>query len=346
MSISTQLQELSNCKTNIKGAIANKGVDMTNVTFTDYPAKISEIEISAETVVYDYGTWNSDYAYATYIPSGASITFDDSYITLNGGGAVPQLGFTLKDEDVGRMVYMLIKPTTYSTTLSSVYRFGMGYQSTAVTSSDGGTETASARSIPYSSGAMVDPALVGIPALEKYIKIFVGASQIANVYKIWLGEKYIAPATEETTWTYKTGNLVKMTSNSAPSPFKATYKTSGGTVSGSAYQAFDNGTSTSLQVSYPNAADLYVQLDFGKSIKVGKFTYNMTASGQSTYSNYVKGIKADGSTVNLKSNTTCSGTVTVTDGNEYTGIRFGCTGRTDLIFNFKELQITEWYEAS
>lgn len=44
MSISEQLTEINNVKQGIKSAIINKGINMDNVPFTEYPSKISEIQ--------------------------------------------------------------------------------------------------------------------------------------------------------------------------------------------------------------------------------------------------------------------------------------------------------------
>ena len=205
--IAEQLVQVNTTKHQMKAAIENKGIDMTDVPLTSYATKINEIELNQITPIYSYGTWNSDYPYATYIPSGASITFNDSTIKMVGGGAVPQIGFTLKDEDVGRMFYALIMPSTWSNSSSSNYRFGMGYQSTAVTSSSGGSTSSDSRIVPYHSLSVVAPSIIGLPALKKYVKIFVGSAQTANVYKIWLGEKYVALPEEESTWVSKTGEL-------------------------------------------------------------------------------------------------------------------------------------------
>lgn len=43
MAISDLLIQVNNVKLAIKNALINKGVDMANVPFTDYPSKISEI---------------------------------------------------------------------------------------------------------------------------------------------------------------------------------------------------------------------------------------------------------------------------------------------------------------
>ena len=47
MSLIDNLNAINNCKEGIKNALINKGVDMTNVSFSDYAKKINELQLES-----------------------------------------------------------------------------------------------------------------------------------------------------------------------------------------------------------------------------------------------------------------------------------------------------------
>lgn len=73
-------------------------------------------------------------------------------------------------------------------------------------------------------------------------------------------------------WTYKTGNFVTMTSNSAPAPKTVNDYSAlpdGGAISGAEYLVYDNNTGSYRQKSTGwGGTRIGSQLNFGKSIKV------------------------------------------------------------------------------
>lgn len=113
-------------------------------------------------------------------------------------------------------------------------------------------------------------------------------------------------------WKLKTGNLVKMTSNSAPSPFTASSK---GWSSGSAWHAFDGDTGSYMASNSPNeTGDITSTLMFGQEVKIAEITAWIAYGGpvldgdwdgdgvtDSGNYNWLKfyGIKADGTQVLL-----------------------------------------------
>ena len=123
-------------------------------------------------------------------------------------------------------------------------------------------------------------------------------------------------------WKYKTGNLVKMTSNSAPSPFTASKKgwPSDG---GIAYNAFDGDLGTYMNSNNPQAdGDITSTLMFGQEIRIAEITA-WIGHGGPVFDNYdepeegvaggwgagnknflkLYGIKADGTEILLATHT-------------------------------------------
>lgn len=146
-------------------------------------------------------------------------------------------------------------------------------------------------------------------------------------------------------WTLKTGNLVYMTSNNAPSPYVAT--TSDTPSSGSAYNAFDN-SSTSL-VQYNNGSGVFwAKMMWTTPIKIQKLIARVHRSSQTNTLFRIYGIKADNSAVKIYEGTHTSDTditVTSTDNNtEFVGVRIEVDKRSDLLVYIKNCRITEWYE--
>lgn len=54
MSIAEKLTQLNTVKENIKSAIEQKGVTVGSAPFTQYPAKILEIQTQGDTIIYNY----------------------------------------------------------------------------------------------------------------------------------------------------------------------------------------------------------------------------------------------------------------------------------------------------
>lgn len=54
MSIAEKLTQLNTVKDNIKSAIEQKGVTVGSAPFTQYPAKILEIQTQGDTIIYNY----------------------------------------------------------------------------------------------------------------------------------------------------------------------------------------------------------------------------------------------------------------------------------------------------
>ena len=89
-------------------------------------------------------------------------------------------------------------------------------------------------------------------------------------------------------WVTKTGSFLKMTSNSAPSPFKASIENSYGsyTVSSSNYYyPFDNKADGALTITATKPSGstqngyVGIKCSFGKSIKVQKMSFQGSSSG-------------------------------------------------------------------
>lgn len=75
--IATKIVELNTVKSSIKSAIASKGIDMTNVPFTEYASKIDEIETGGAKI-YDLGTGTS-FDVASVYDDWANLTVDNFY---------------------------------------------------------------------------------------------------------------------------------------------------------------------------------------------------------------------------------------------------------------------------
>ena len=89
MSLMDNLIAIENCKNDIKSALINKGVDMTDVTFSGYAAKIDELQLeSGDTPT---PTPSADYIYSNgYLVDATEtndiITFIPYEIVLNDEG--------------------------------------------------------------------------------------------------------------------------------------------------------------------------------------------------------------------------------------------------------------------
>lgn len=79
-------------------------------------------------------------------------------------------------------------------------------------------------------------------------------------------------------WTTKTGNLVTMTSNSAPSPYTIEVLGNGAITSGNAYHIFDNNASTTISTNVSGLKYTIIKLNFGKKIRIKKIYINSGSS--------------------------------------------------------------------
>lgn len=154
-------------------------------------------------------------------------------------------------------------------------------------------------------------------------------------------------------WILKTGNFLKMTSNSTPSPFTAALENAYGNYNvGSDYwRAFDGTTGNGLELnaSKPDGSGngyVGVRCSFGKTIRAVTLSLAINNSGYSTGIRLIKG-----QTVLKDITWPSSGTIDLsTEPNGYLEIdsiviycRATETG-TNNYFNIDYIQITKWYQ--
>lgn len=158
-------------------------------------------------------------------------------------------------------------------------------------------------------------------------------------------------------WRHKTGNLVIMTSNSAPSPFTVNRQNPYGSFSYSTsnyYYAFDNnnGTNVRINTSKPSSTNGYAdcRLDFHKTIRIVKMTVNASCNTISTDGSSGLRILGPSYTSVKEVNLTNSSYDFSSQGKGYieaNGLEFYC--RTSVsgqsyYGQVNDVQITEWYE--
>ena len=88
MSLIDNLNAINNCKEGIKNALINKGVDMTNVSFSDYATKINELQLESGDEP-STPTPSVDYIYSNGYLSGGDneiVNFIPHEIVLNDEG--------------------------------------------------------------------------------------------------------------------------------------------------------------------------------------------------------------------------------------------------------------------
>ena len=163
-------------------------------------------------------------------------------------------------------------------------------------------------------------------------------------------------------WKYYSGNLYVMTSDTAPSPFVAS-RTSAGTLSlsGSPYQAFNNGTSNNFGCWYTSAGG-YTQanliFNLTKEIKIKTITYsfyNTFSGGSANGTNHIE--IYDGTSwieiYNVAWNTEAerSGTIDISAGAYADTLIYGIRAKTSYSGGstsangyVRKCQVTEWYE--
>ena len=182
-------------------------------------------------------------------------------------------------------------------------------------------------------------------------------------------------------WKYKTGNLVKMTSNSAPSPFTASKKgwPSDG---GYAYNAFDGNLGTYMKSNNPSAdGDITSTLMFGQEIRIAEITAWIGYGGP-VYDNYdepdpesgvsggwgagnknwlkLYGIKSDGSQVLLATHSNSESQSGLSNANEGKKVHTVSSANQEIPFvgitchravnsgqgwyRLYDIQITKWWQ--
>lgn len=158
-------------------------------------------------------------------------------------------------------------------------------------------------------------------------------------------------------WTFLSGTMYIMTSDSLPSPLTASaYNNGAYSISGSPYQACDNNNSTAYSGNYTNSGQYVgVNLNLGRSIRLTKLYYNLANAGG--YSNSVNGyvdVYSNGTWINVYNSggqgSGWNGSATLTiDYPMVTQIRArvqynsGATAGTGRIYG---LQVTEWYDMA
>lgn len=147
------------------------------------------------------------------------------------------------------------------------------------------------------------------------------------------------------TWTLKTGNLVYMTSNNAPSPYVAT--TIDTPSSGSAFNAFDSSNTSLVSFNYGSGV-WWAKMIWTTPIRIQKLIARVVRSSQVNALFRVYAIKADNSEVKIYEGTHPNDTdITVTSNDittEFVGVRIEVDKRSDLIVSIKNCRIIEWYK--
>lgn len=142
----------------------------------------------------------------------------------------------------------------------------------------------------------------------------------------------------------KVGNLVYMTSNSAPSPYVATVSPT--PTSNSAYMAFDATNSTGPTWNYITTV-AWAKMIWTAPIRIKEMVVRANRSGQANTAIRVYGIKADASEISLYNASPSSNTdITITPSDTTTpfvGVRMEIDGRSDLIVSILNCRITQWY---
>lgn len=165
-----------------------------------------------------------------------------------------------------------------------------------------------------------------------------------------------------------TGNLVTMTSNSAPSPYSCTgeyvgWGNTGDSKAADSYKVYDNNDGTEVQCYMNGQGGHHMQseLRFGRAIRLGKVRVLMGSECPSTvtfsiYNAYIYGIKTDGTYELLASkrydlknniNYSWSETLSFNSTTKYIGIQAkssfesGNVGQRQWI---KTVGVAEWYE--
>lgn len=158
-------------------------------------------------------------------------------------------------------------------------------------------------------------------------------------------------------WRHKTGNFVKMTSNSAPAPFQAKRQNPYGSYSYSTsnyYYAFDGNTGTSVRINTSKSGSQNgyadVRLDFHKTIRIVKMTVNASCNTIGTDGASGLRILGPSYTTVKEVNLTNNSYDFSNQGDGYieaNGLEFYC--RTSVsgqsyYGQVNNVQITDWYE--
>lgn len=176
----------------------------------------------------------------------------------------------------------------------------------------------------------------GTTALSKAYR---GTSVISKIYRgttlLW---EY---------WLLNTGNLVYMTSDTAPSPYVASALST--PTSGSAYFAFDNNDANNVTWNY-GSGTASVKMVWTNLIRLSKLRARVSRSGQTNTLFRIYGIKSDDSEIKICELTHTNDSSIVVDSTDKTtafkGVRIEIDRRSDLIVAINHLRVEEWYSTT
>ena len=135
MNLIDNLNAINGCKEAIKEALVNKGVDMTDVKFSDYAGEINKLQLASGDEP-SAPTPSADYIYSNGYPTGGTeendiITFIPYEIALDGDGKFV-INLTCPEEIPGYeggtyydVIFTVDVPTTYSITNFELYAEGL-----------------------------------------------------------------------------------------------------------------------------------------------------------------------------------------------------------------------------
>ena len=138
MGLIENLNEIKGCKDNIKASLIAKGVDMTDVTFANYAAKIDELQLaSGDDPSVPTPTPSADYIYSngylTEDKHNEIINLVPYEIVLNEGEFVIEFycpeeipGYIEKNHGYYDIIFTVDVPTNYEITNFELYEAGSG----------------------------------------------------------------------------------------------------------------------------------------------------------------------------------------------------------------------------
>lgn len=103
MTLIDNLNAINNCKEEIKNALINKGVDMTNVSFSDYSVKINELQLES-------GDSPAPIPSVDYIYSNANLCDVDGNLLVEDSDIINFTPYEIKLDDTGKFEIELICP--------------------------------------------------------------------------------------------------------------------------------------------------------------------------------------------------------------------------------------------
>ena len=280
--LSEGLSVLKGIKSNIKDALMDQRVDMIEVPFSDYAAKIAGLN-TVPNIVYS--------AVEKGYENGAAQAFTHTTPEIIRPTMVMLVnwivGANANNGNYTTTLYGSVNGTTFETIGTAVAK------DTNSVATDNGTQMTS-----------FDVSKTNY----KYFRMQSSASSVHTYgcacQMIIFGDRM---AVDGSGWTYKTGQLYEMTADTT-----GTFTASkAGWYSGSSYHAFDNNTSTYVYTNNPNEdtpnqpEEPYVKIMFGKPIKLVELKSSIGYGAEAvTYSRWfsIFGIKEDGTEVELATN--------------------------------------------